>query len=464
MTQGVLASLKASARSAVHRLLSSELDWSQRFVWDQSPRLIVRGNALCTEELPVPHSVNGEWILSCEAAVKFEHHLANWLNGRALGTVSECLQFAVRLVHTVLIDSALDSPYRHNPGALFASLTSRRIEEKFNFVLDGLYGEVESGYIRFRFCRRLQGVQLDCPQLDLYGKLTTEDSLADDSPSGAVLRNLSDDECTLRLPTAEMLGLGLFSSDHAPLHRVEMQIERREPLVHCGQYQKGPSRQAPFFRDSERVQEALLLWNCESQVELGAGHFETQILGRCGRRKNAQYSALQPPIRIQESDSKSLSEWLYITNEIQKHANLRAALHRYVLACARLRPEDALVDLVIGLESILLSGLQNELSHRFSLNGSSLCHWILGTPRRDGYQLLRQAYAARSSIVHGYGRKLKANRMESLSNEIRVLLSKILGWLIQNSSEHQLPVRFEADDWLRVLFEEPVLPRPLGLT
>ncbi len=449
------SNLKDAARSAVHQLLSSHVDWPQRFVWDQSSRLVVRGNALEQDELPIPHSVNDLWLESCEAALKFETKLASWLTDQGLGSLNDCLQFSERIIRYVLLGAALDSSHRNNPSALFASLTSRSLEEKFNRLLEILCQDVESRQIQFRFCRRLQGVQLDVPQLDFPGVPFSEAGEEVEGRSSAALRNLSDAECTLRLPTAEMLGLGLFSSDHAPLHRVEMQISRSEPLIHCSQYFKGPARQAPFFRDSERVQEALLLWNCESQVELGAGHFETDVLGRCGRRKNAQYSALQPPIRIQANDGPSLAQWLHITNEIQKHANLRAALHRYVLACARLRPEDALVDLVIGLESILLSGLQNELSHRFSLNGSSLCHWILGTPRRDGYQLLRQAYAARSSIVHGYGRKLKAHRMETLSNEIRVLLSKILGWLIQDAASYDLPVRFEADDWLRVLFEAP---------
>lgn len=455
MPQSIQSILTDAARSAVHQLLSSPVDWPQRFVWDQSPRLVVRGNALENIELPVPHSPNDLWLESCEALLKFETKLAGWLSEQRLGSLNDCLQFCERLIRHALLTVALESLHRHNPVALFASLTSRNLEQKFNGILETLCRDVEAGQIQFRFCRRLQGVQLDVEQLDFPATHFADVAEELEGRSTAALRNLSDEECTLRLPTAEMLALGLFSSDHAPLHRVEMQIARSEPLVHCSQYFKGPSRQAPFFRDSERVQEALLLWNCESQVELGAGHFETDVLGRCGRRKSAQHSALQPPIRIQANDGPALAQWLHVTNEIQKHANLRAALHRYVLACGRLRPEDALVDLVIGLESILLSGLQNELSHRFSLNGSSLCHWILGTPRRDGYQLLRQAYAARSSIVHGYGRKLKAHRMETLSNEIRVLLSKILGWLIQDAAKYGLPVRFEADDWLRVLFEGP---------
>ena len=116
---------------------------------------------------------------------------------------------------------------------------------------------------------------------------------------------------------------------------------------------------------------------------------------------------------------------------------------------------DRLVDLVIGFEAVLLQGLQNELSHRFSLNGSSLSHWIHKAPRQPSYHLFRSAYAARSALVHGYGPKVKLHRIESMSDELRHLLASFIQWLILESPAHGLQPKIQADDWLRILFESP---------
>ena len=88
------------------------------------------------------------------------------------------------------------------------------------------------------------------------------------------------------------------------------------------------------------------------------------------------------------------------------------------------------------------------------------CAWLaksgtFGKPRKEGYALFRAAYTARSSVVHGYGRKLKASRLESLSNELRYMLARFLSWLVDDSPRLGFSPRMESDDWLTLLFESP---------
>jgi hypothetical protein len=80
------------------------------------------------------------------------------------------------------------------------------------------------------------------------------------------------------------------------------------------------------------------------------------------------------------------------------------------LACRRLgeaeqrtRPHDAIIDAVIGMEAILLAGIESgnrkgELSFRFSLNYAMR---FSPTERRNAYRLARDLYGLRSTIAPG---------------------------------------------------------------
>jgi hypothetical protein len=302
----------------------------------------------------------------------------------------------------------------------------------------------------FSLCRRLLGVELMADRVEL--------SDAESNPQVGLFR-LSDDELTERMPSLDMLQYGLISSDVATLQRVEVRVTRQEKLREFDHFFQGPERWRAYLRESERVQEALLLLKPESQVELGTPFFLARqpALGRCsGARLPRSFgAAIFPPILIHPGDVSELRRSFEVALKAQAYPALRSALHRYALAGSRQRHEDRLVDLVIGFEAVLLQGLQNELSHRFSLNGSSLSHWIHQAPRQPSYHLFRSAYAARSALVHGYGPKVKVHRLESMSDELRHLLASFIQWLILDSPSYGLQPRMQADDWLRILFESP---------
>ena len=85
---------------------------------------------------------------------------------------------------------------------------------------------------------------------------------------------------------------------------------------------------------------------------------------------------------------------------------LSRALHRFLLGRNRSDLVDKLVDYVISWEALLLtqegSAIKQELSYRFSMNGSSLINAV--DKKQGKHELLKKlkvAYSTRSTLVHG---------------------------------------------------------------
>lgn len=74
------------------------------------------------------------------------------------------------------------------------------------------------------------------------------------------------------------------------------------------------------------------------------------------------------------------------------------AIRRLQFAVTREMPADSLVDAVVGLEALLLSGIKSELGFRFALN-----YALLGplNERQDRLALAKKMYEARSQLLHG---------------------------------------------------------------
>src|SRR5262249_29630803 len=90
---------------------------------------------------------------------------------------------------------------------------------------------------------------------------------------------------------------------------------------------------------------------------------------------------------------------------------LDSAIRRFGYAGERHRPEDRLMDLMISAESLFLSdiGSTSEMSYRLALRFAHFAG-LEGYSKKDAFRFMRNAYDARSSIVHGGtldGNKLK---------------------------------------------------------
>ena len=122
------------------------------------------------------------------------------------------------------------------------------------------------------------------------------------------------------------------------------------------------------------------------------------------------------------------------------------ALRRFNFAYERVRPEDKLIDYLIGFEALLLKGDEHqELEYRLALRGSVL---LSKTPeeRQTVFKELKTAYRERSNIVHGGtvkeaikigDEKIKFNEfVEKVEQRLRSAIKEFLGRLeTQSESE-----------------------------
>jgi Apea-like HEPN len=120
------------------------------------------------------------------------------------------------------------------------------------------------------------------------------------------------------------------------------------------------------------------------------------------------------------------------------HPTLEMASLHLLDGSRRNKPRDAIIDAVIGLESILLSGADDrrELSYRFSINYATL---FPIDERRAAYRTARDLYSLRSSISHGSAERttlIIADRKMTIPEAAvfaRSVLRKIIGMFIDDA-------------------------------
>jgi hypothetical protein len=74
-------------------------------------------------------------------------------------------------------------------------------------------------------------------------------------------------------------------------------------------------------------------------------------------------------------------------------------LSRFNRTYSRRQGDDAIIDMAICLENLLLRGLNDELSYRFALRGATLLRTLSNSA--DTFAILHQLYQMRSQVVHG---------------------------------------------------------------
>ena len=110
---------------------------------------------------------------------------------------------------------------------------------------------------------------------------------------------------------------------------------------------------------------------------------------------------------------------------------LRLPALRLLDGGGRLREDDMIVDYAIGLEALLLKGVNAELSYRFALRGATILAWD-GGEKETMFNELRDFYDVRSNIVHG-GHIDPTKRSNARSCGERVL--RDIWWWYFNSGE-----------------------------
>lgn len=151
---------------------------------------------------------------------------------------------------------------------------------------------------------------------------------------------------------------------------------------------------------------------------------------------------------LKEEVAEFLKFWQFF-QRVRKRKQKRTdiALRRFNFAYERVRPEDKLIDYLIGFEALLLKGDERqELEYRLALRGSVL----LGkapAERQTVFKELKAAYRERSNIVHGGavreavkigGDKIKFNEfVEKVEQRLRAAIKEFLA-LSETQSESKV--------------------------
>lgn len=125
--------------------------------------------------------------------------------------------------------------------------------------------------------------------------------------------------------------------------------------------------------------------------------------------------------------------WKSISSIWQSNAHyLRIPMQRLFDASARTRSDDRLVDLVIGLESLLLFGTRDELKFRLSIRGAR----ILGRgldERENWRKTLGDMYDLRSAVVHGMRKSPEV--IAAAVENAEIALRGVWWWFHENYSQ-----------------------------
>lgn len=148
-----------------------------------------------------------------------------------------------------------------------------------------------------------------------------------------------------------------------------------------------------------------------------------------------------PAYKISADDVPSLESDLRAVS-VALHPVLDFAAERLSDATGRRSSRDRLVDAVVGLEAILLTGTEkhSELGYRFSMNyaafGSNL------EEREARFEKAREVYAGRSAAVHGNTRKFR----DGMADEALGMLREVIRHFLGNGTR---PDFLEKDYWRR---------------
>lgn len=156
------------------------------------------------------------------------------------------------------------------------------------------------------------------------------------------------------------------------------------------------------------------------------------FVGLGGKLSRVQY--LERPVKLTMDNIGNVKS-KYNKLNLKKYSFLHKPLRRLSDAESRTNKEDSIVDIVIGLESILLNNIGNEkergeMRYRFSTNYASLFGKDI---RKTKFQIIRDIYDLRSVIVHSANinpNNIKIGGVNYSIYEIEILCKDILRELI----------------------------------
>lgn len=133
--------------------------------------------------------------------------------------------------------------------------------------------------------------------------------------------------------------------------------------------------------------------------------------------KLENYGWLQSPPTIGRSDVDRIAR-LYVALTEGGHNRVRLAARRLSAAFLRQHEEDAILDVTIGLETLLADDSRNEITYRLALRLAALCAIapFEGQKPSKVFLLAKKLYDFRSAVVHG-SPKAEKKRLVALTPE-----------------------------------------------
>jgi hypothetical protein len=283
-------------------------------------------------------------------------------------------------------------------------------------------------------------------------------------PEGLTIRQLSEREVSdIHGGAVWQLGLGLSPRRGFTLHEYAIEGEYEEPKL-LGDQQADPSLAYNHVRP--QLDNAILALRTFKEGRVGYDYIHFKPLNFCPLPlPSLGYGDLYVPVGQYEISNEEIEPLRQHTSMIfaSRESAMEMACSRLSDAQTRLRPQDRLVDAVIGLEALLLAGLRNEdrrgeLKYRFSLHYSTL----FGTPeeRHHAFRVAKDLYDLRSTIAHGGVPKEGGCRVggEKLKLEDAALrATEVLRGVIRRFLPHAAAAPYKQPQfWDRAYFGLPV--------
>jgi len=340
-----------------------------------------------------------------------------------------------------------------NCGKIYKHKVTFNIDAAFQLV-DKLRKDFSATEIQFLGTSRLLGVKLRCKEVIL--------------PDGLSLYRLSKKERNDRQPLIQPFSSSMQDSQIA-YHATEI----RKTLT----LSVNKSKENAFFDTNneaqKRVREAFthvldaLLLIKEGQIELGptkveGGPVQGGIISR-------PYSNIIPVMNVdvwKKDISKLTTAYELVSGKSERIDKVMSrAFHRFLLGRKRRDSLDKIIDFVIAWESLLLTQKGNpatqELSYRFSVNGSSLITKISkDKDRKKHFQKMKCTYDLRSSVVHGgddnkINKVLNSGKFNNLTEACNFLennFKSAIWWLIEIAPDKRPYIK--KDGWEELLWPQ----------
>jgi hypothetical protein len=225
-------------------------------------------------------------------------------------------------------------------------------------------------------------------------------------PDGIELWRLSTREINARQPTIQPFLSPPYGEPHGAIHRVEARFHTVVAVDRDKEnafFEAGNSALARATETFSRVADAV---TAASGTPVSVGNID--LIGGFdqGGRAILARDMFGERVKINSALGGKVAAVYRMLKGSASDDILTRSLRRLVSGARRLDLVDRLVDYVIAWEAILLTqrgtAVTQELAYRFAVNGAALIASIgRGVARRDAYQCMRSAYAARSCVVHG---------------------------------------------------------------